>query len=148
MDINDINKNEDLMLITDNDTFYSIFCVTIKATASGHECVLTFVLFDPKCHPIWLSHYLLLIFILLFQGVVLLDSNGESHDGDSSEADDDKTEPVECSNNFVFVGAEIRTGKSSIRSRQSKRKVSILRILNQRWKRGIGKVDQKQKDQL
>ena len=52
MDINDINKNEDLMLITDNDTFYSIFCVTIKATASGHECVLTFVLFDPKCHPI------------------------------------------------------------------------------------------------
>jgi len=59
------------------------------------------------------------------KGVVLLDSNGESHDGDSSEADDDKTEPVECSNNFVFVGAEIRTGKSSIRSRQSKRKLNI-----------------------
>ena len=30
---------------------------------------------------------------------------------------------MECSNNFVFVGAEIKTGKSSIRSKQSKKKV-------------------------
>ena len=34
-------------------------------------------------------------------------------------------EPVECSNNFVFVGAEIKTGKSSIRSKQTKKKVIL-----------------------
>ena len=56
-------------------------------------------------------------------GVILLDSNGESCDGDHSEGDE--LEPVECSNNFVFVGAEIKTGKSSIRSKLSKRKVSV-----------------------
>ena len=54
-------------------------------------------------------------------GVILLDSNGESCDGDQS--DGEQAEPVECSNNFVFVGAEIKTGKSSIRSKQSKKKV-------------------------
>ena len=31
---------------------------------------------------------------------------------------------MECSNNFVFVGAEIKTGKSSIRSKLTKKKVS------------------------
>merc|ERR1712029_68721 len=55
------------------------------------------------------------------KGVIILDANGESCDGDN----DDEKEPVECSNNFVFVGAEIRTGKSSIRSKQSKRKLNI-----------------------
>merc|ERR1711988_1130710 len=44
-------------------------------------------------------------------------------DGDHSEGDE--LEPVECSNNFVFVGAEIKTGKSSIRSKLSKRKLNI-----------------------
>ena len=34
---------------------------------------------------------------------------------------------MECSNNFVFVGAEIKTGKSSIRSKQSKKKVNTVR---------------------
>ena len=56
-------------------------------------------------------------------GVILLDSNGESCDGDQSEGEGG--EPVECSNNFVFVGAEIKTGKSSIRSKQSKKKVML-----------------------
>lgn len=64
---------------------------------------------------------------IFFQGVIILDSNGESCDGDTSEAEDDRLREarVEASNNFVFVGAEIRTGKSTIRSKQSKRKVSI-----------------------
>ena len=64
---------------------------------------------------------------MFFQGVIILDSNGESCDGDTSEAEDDRLREarVEASNNFVFVGAEIRTGKSTIRSKQSKRKVSI-----------------------
>ena len=67
------------------------------------------------------------IYHFLFQGVIILDSNGESCDGDTSEAEDDRPREarVEASNNFVFVGAEIRTGKSTIRSKQSKRKVSI-----------------------
>merc|ERR1712203_410039 len=56
-------------------------------------------------------------------GVILLDSNGESCDGDQS--DGELAEPVEASNNFVFVGAEIKTGKSSIRSKQSKKKLNI-----------------------
>jgi len=56
-------------------------------------------------------------------GVILLDSNGESCDGDNS--DGDQGEPVECSNNFVFVGAEIKTGKSSIRSKLTKKKLNI-----------------------
>ena len=56
-----------------------------------------------------------------FQGVIILDANGESCDGDIEGDNDDEKEPVECSNNFVFVGAEIRTGKSSIRSKQSKK---------------------------
>ena len=63
-----------------------------------------------------------ILIISSFQaGVILLDSNGESCDGDQS--DGELAEPVEASNNFVFVGAEIKTGKSSIRSKQSKKKV-------------------------
>ena len=63
---------------------------------------------------------------ILLQGVIILDSNGESCDGDTSETEEDRLREarVEASNNFVFVGAEIRTGKSTIRSKQSKRKVS------------------------
>merc|ERR1712241_1604433 len=58
--------------------------------------------------------------------VVLLDTNGESCDGDSSEQDTETEQPVEASNNFVFVGAEIRTGKSSLRSKQpAKKKLNI-----------------------
>ena len=59
--------------------------------------------------------------------MIILDSNGESCDGDSSEVEEDRVREarVEASNNFVFVGAEIRTGKSTIRSKQSKRKVGI-----------------------
>ena len=57
---------------------------------------------------------------LLLQGVILLDTHGESCDGEASEEDG---EPLECSNNFVFVGAEIKTGKSSIRSKQKPKKV-------------------------
>lgn len=56
-------------------------------------------------------------------GVILLDSNGESCDGDQS--DGEVAEPVEASNTFVFVGAEIKTGKSSLRSKQSKKKLNI-----------------------
>ena len=64
---------------------------------------------------------------LYLQPVVLLDTNGESCDGDSSEADTETEQPVEASNNFVFVGAEIRTGKSSLRSKQpAKKKVTIF----------------------
>ena len=67
----------------------------------------------------------------MFQGVIILDSNGESCDGELSEAEEDRErEAVEASNNFVFVGAEIRTGKSTLRSKQSKRKVSV-QSLNQ-----------------
>ena len=67
-----------------------------------------------------------ILIISSFQGgVILLDSNGESCDGDQS--DGEQGEPVECSNNFVFVGAEIKTGKSSIRSKQSKKKVNTVR---------------------
>ena len=59
--------------------------------------------------------------------MVLLDTNGESCDGDSSEPDTETEQPVEASNNFVFVGAEIRTGKSSLRSKQPvKKKVTIF----------------------
>ena len=65
----------------------------------------------------------ILIISSLQGGVILLDSNGESCDGDQS--DGETGEPVECSNNFVFVGAEIKTGKSSIRSKQSKKKVML-----------------------
>ena len=70
--------------------------------------------------------------LILFQGVIILDSNGESCDGDTSESEEDRLREarVEASNNFVFVGAEIRTGKSTIRSKQSKRKVSTRRMLN------------------
>ena len=63
--------------------------------------------------------------LFLFQGVIILDSHGESCDGDISGGETDDKTPVEASNNFVFVGAEIKTGKSSIRTKQSKRKVSI-----------------------
>lgn len=61
------------------------------------------------------------------KGVIILDSNGESCDGDASESEEDRLREarVEASNNFVFVGAEIRTGKSTIRSKQSKRKLNI-----------------------
>merc|ERR1719430_2805107 len=48
-------------------------------------------------------------------GVILLDTNGESCDGDAS--DGDESSEIRSSN-FTFVGAEIRTGKSSIRSKQ------------------------------
>ena len=66
---------------------------------------------------------------LYLQPVVLLDTNGESCDGDSSEPDTETEQPVEASNNFVFVGAEIRTGKSSLRSKQpAKKKVTILYV--------------------
>ena len=62
--------------------------------------------------------------------MIILDSNGESCDGDASEAEEDRLREarVEASNNFVFVGAEIRTGKSTIRSKQSKRKVSTADV--------------------
>ena len=61
----------------------------------------------------------------MFQGgIIILDSNGESCDASDNDEDRTAAVPVECTNNFVFVGAEIRTGKSSIRSKQSKRKVS------------------------
>lgn len=61
------------------------------------------------------------------KGVIILDSNGESCDGDTSDTEEDRLREarVEASNNFVFVGAEIRTGKSTIRSKQSKRKLNI-----------------------
>ena len=62
--------------------------------------------------------------------MILLDTNGESCDGESSDGSDDVDKsPVEASNNFVFVGAEIKTGKSSIRSKLSQRKVSIFSSL-------------------
>ena len=77
----------------------------------------------PDLIVLFLSLFLIVVFP--FQGVIILDANGESCDGDVEGDNDDEKEPVECSNNFVFVGAEIRTGKSSIRSKQSKRKVSI-----------------------
>ena len=59
----------------------------------------------------------------MFQGVILLDTNGESCDADVSDTE----EAVEGrSSSFTFVGAEIRTGKSSIRSKQKAKKVSIF----------------------
>lgn len=55
-------------------------------------------------------------------GVILLDTNGESCDADVSDGD----ESGEIrSSNFTFVGAEIRTGKSSIRSKQKAKKLNI-----------------------
>ena len=58
---------------------------------------------------------------LIFQGVILLDANGESCDGE---------EEVEGERrglgglDVVWVGAEVKTGKSSIRSKQKTKKVS------------------------
>jgi len=56
------------------------------------------------------------------KGVILLDTNGESCDADVSDTE----EAVEGrSSSFTFVGAEIRTGKSSIRSKQKAKKLNI-----------------------
>ena len=54
------------------------------------------------------------------QGVVFLDSNGESHDG----VDDDHSS-LDLVTNFKFIGDNISTGKSSIRSKNSTKKVGI-----------------------
>ena len=70
----------------------------------------------------------------MFQGVILLDANGESCDGDASDVEE--VVDHQSSNNFVFVGAEIRTGKSSIRSKPKTKKVSILNTCSQ--VRGFG----------
>jgi hypothetical protein len=65
----------------------------------------------------------------LFQGVILLDTNGESCDADVSDGEE-VVDPVGArSSNFTFVGAEIKTGKSSIRSKQKPKKVSIFGVV-------------------
>jgi len=56
------------------------------------------------------------------KGVILLDTNGESCDADVSDAEEGAESR---SSNFTFVGAEIRTGKSSIRSKQKAKKLNI-----------------------
>lgn len=59
------------------------------------------------------------------KGVILLDTNGESCDADVSDGEE-VVDPVEArSSNFTFVGAEIKTGKSSIRSKQKAKKLNI-----------------------
>ena len=59
-----------------------------------------------------------------FQGVVLLDQNGESNDGEDVE------EGVGASglggNRINWIGAEVKTGKSSIRSIKKTNKVSHI----------------------
>ena len=79
----------------------------------------------------------------MFQGgVILLDTNGESCDADVSDGD----ESGEIrSSNFTFVGAEIRTGKSSIRSKQKAKKVSIY---SNRYKRRPKKQEYEGKDMI
>jgi len=52
--------------------------------------------------------------------VILLDPNGESCDAEDGGGDGDVS-----SNRFTFVGAEIKTGKSSLRSREKTKKLSI-----------------------
>lgn len=65
----------------------------------------------------------------MFQGVILLDTNGESCDADVSDGEE-VVDPVGArSSNFTFVGAEIKTGKSSIRSKQKPKKVSIFGVV-------------------
>ena len=59
-----------------------------------------------------------------------MDTNGESCDGAGSEGDERDEEANNNNNNihltaanFVFIGANIKTGKSSIRSKQVVKKV-------------------------
>ena len=87
----------------------------------------------------------------MFQGgVILLDTNGESCDADVSDGD----ESGEIrSSNFTFVGAEIRTGKSSIRSKQKAKKVSICSAIcsimfRNRYKRRPKKQEYEGKDMI
>jgi hypothetical protein len=56
------------------------------------------------------------------KGVILLDTNGESCDADVSDGEEASEGR---SSNFTFVGAEIRAGKSSIRSKQKVKKLNI-----------------------
>jgi len=56
------------------------------------------------------------------KGVILLDTNGESCDADVSDGEEASESR---SSNFTFVGAEIRAGKSSIRSKQKVKKLNI-----------------------
>jgi hypothetical protein len=64
--------------------------------------------------------------------VLYIDTNGESCDGASDEDDDEATTTAATNNsnsqllsveNFVFIGANIKTGKSSIRSKPAAKKV-------------------------
>jgi len=55
------------------------------------------------------------------KGVVILGLNGETNDGGSGDDDN-------LLNNFTFIGANINTGKSSIRSKKTAKKMNI------RWK--------------
>ena len=68
--------------------------------------------------------------------MILLDpvGLGESTDGDSNDDDDDiggnitlSEESVQC--NFTFIGANVISGKSSIRSKTKDKKVSHTIIL-------------------
>jgi len=59
------------------------------------------------------------------KGVILLDANGESCDADVSDSEEVVDQAEGRSGNFTFVGAEIKTGKSSIRSKQKAKKLNI-----------------------
>ena len=72
--------------------------------------------------------------------MILLDANGESCDADVSDSEEVVDQAEARSGNFTFVGAEIKTGKSSIRSKQKAKKVSILLLCTLRKK----KVDKKE----
>ena len=56
---------------------------------------------------------------LHFQGVILLDP-GESNDGEEDEVGND------LKLNVTWVGAEVSTGKSSLRSKNNSKKVSTI----------------------
>ena len=57
-----------------------------------------------------------------FQGVILLDP-GESNDGEEDEVGND------LKLNVTWVGAEVSTGKSSLRSKNNSKKVSTIECI-------------------